>query len=162
MKHFLDCVRGVVIRRRFRVLPVLQPLVCHVLCAFLVIVAGHEKVLQTLPMLIQVHTGRPGDGPQTVGVVVPVRFQHLNNGNNNNYITALTGIQRISIGWSDMQRKSHARTERIRYSAIAINDFETNRPCTAQERQVCETRARSGSATRDSRLNASRVIRNEA
>lgn len=89
--HFLDRVRGLGVRRgqRFRVLSVLQPLVGHVLRPLLLmIVAGREQVLQALPVLVQVHPGRPGDGPQAVGVVVPVRFQHLQN----NTVTMITSI----------------------------------------------------------------------
>lgn len=59
----------------------LQLLVGHVLGTFPVarptIVARREQVLQALPVLVQVHSGRTGDQPQTVGIIVPVRFQHL-------------------------------------------------------------------------------------
>jgi len=63
------------------VLAILQHLVDRVLGAFLdvrtTVVSGCEQILQALPMLVQVHPSRPGDQPQTVGVVVSVRFQHL-------------------------------------------------------------------------------------
>lgn len=66
VSELVDCVRrrvGEVGRGRGSfVLPVLQHLVGHVLGAFLdvsrtAVVAGREQILQTLPVLVQVHPG---------------------------------------------------------------------------------------------------------